>query len=127
MRALRQLIKNRQIFFNSMTNIKHFCPSLLGINQISFRRTDDVIYYIEYITLKSFDSANSLYPVFNNKRAYIEENSEDKYLTDKNREALENYTELWDEMKDQIEIISGNKPTKYGQDFMKTKFKLDDN
>ena len=35
--------------------------------------------------------------VFNNVDAYIEENNEDKYLifalTDKNKEALENYTE----------------------------------
>ena len=114
-----------------MTNIKNFHPSSLSINQISFQKADDVIYDIEYITLKSFDSANSLYPVFNNIGAYIEENSEDKYLifafTDKNREALETYPELWHETKDQIEIISGKKPTKYGKDFLKNKFKLDDN
>ena len=114
-----------------MTNIKNFYPSSLGINQISFKSADDVICDIEYITLKSFDSANSLYPVFNNVGAYIEENSEDKYLifvfTDKKREALENYPELWHETKDQIEIIRDNKATKYGKDFMKNKFKLDDN
>ena len=65
----------------------------------------------------------SLYLVFNNVYAYIEENNEDKYLifilTDKNKEALENYTELWDEIKDQIETISGNKCEK---DFMKIRF-----
>ena len=31
-----------------------------------------------------------------------------------------------DEIKDQTEIISGNKPTKYGKDFMKIKFQSDD-
>ena len=65
---------------------------------------------MECITIKSFDRANSLYLVFSNVDAYIEENSEDKYLifafTDKIKEGLENYAELWNEIKDQTEIIS---------------------
>ena len=106
MRILRQInIKNRPHHsFNDMTNIKNFDPSLLGINRISFKSNDAVIYHIEYITMKSFDnenidSANSLYLVFNNVDGYIiEENNEDKYLifasTDKNKEVLEKCTEL---------------------------------
>ena len=95
--------------------------------------TDCVIYYIE--CFKNLDSSNSLYLVFNNVDAYIkcnstEENIENKYLafasTDKNKKVLENYTELWDEIKDQIETISGNKPIEYKKDFMKIKFELDD-
>ena len=46
--------------------------------------------------------------------------------TDKNKEALENYTELSDEIKDQIELISGNKPIEYKKGFMKIKFESDD-
>ena len=46
--------------------------------------------------------------------------------TNKNKEGLENYTELWDEVKDQIETISGNKPIKYEKDFMKIRFESDD-
>ena len=42
------------------------------------------------------------------------------------QEALENYTELWDEIKDQVELIGGNKPIKYDKDFMKIKFESDD-
>ena len=34
---------------------------------------------------------------------------------DKNREILENYTELWDEVKDQINTIRGDNPIKYGK------------
>ena len=115
-----------------MTNIKNFDPSLLNINLInkSLKGSDNVIYDIEYITMKRFDCVSSLYLVFNNVDAYIEENNEDKYMifgfTDKNKEALENYTKLWDEIKDQSEI-SGNKPTEYRKDFMKIKFKSDDN
>ena len=46
--------------------------------------------------------------------------------TDKNKEALENYAELWDGIKDQIESISGNKPIEYKKDFMKIKSESDD-
>ena len=76
-----------------MTSIKKLDLKLLSINQISFKNTDDVIYDIEYITMKSSDGANSLCLVFNNVDAYIGCNSTgDKYLsfafTDKNREGL---------------------------------------
>ena len=104
---------------------------MLSINQISFKSTDNVVYGIDRITTKGFDGAKSLYPVFINVDAYIEENNEEKYLiftsTYKNKKVLENYTELWDEIKDHIEIISGNKPINYGKDFMKIKFKSDNN
>ena len=46
--------------------------------------------------------------------------------TDRNREALENYTELWDENKDQIETINGDNPIKYEKHFMKARFESND-
>ena len=102
---------------------------MLSIDQISFlKNTDCVIHDIEYF--KNLYSENSLYLVFNNIDGYIEENNKDKYLifasTDKKKEALENYTELWDEVKDQIELISGKKPIEYRKNFMKIKFESDD-
>ena len=114
-----------------MINIKSVEPKLLNIDKISFISTDVVVYNIEYITMKSIDhvnidSANSLYLIFNNVDVYIKCNSikesdEDKYLvfasTDKNKEVLEKYTEVWDEIKNLIETISGGKPIKYGKDF----------
>ena len=60
---------------------------MLGINKISFKSTDAVIYDIEYIMMKSLDhvnidSANSLYLIFHNVDGYIsEESNGDKYLT----------------------------------------------
>ena len=98
MKTLRQAnIKNiRNYFFNSMTNIKNFDPSLLSIDQIPFKDIYFFTYNIKYI--KKFDSANSLYLIFNNVDAYIEKDNEEKYLifasTDKKKEILENYTEL---------------------------------
>ena len=60
--------------------------------------------------------------------AYIESNlteddRETKYLV---REALENYTEIWNEINDQIETINGDNPIKYGKDFMKARFESND-
>ena len=103
-------VKNHpHYFFNDKTNIKNFDPSLLGIDQISFKSTDDVIYDIKYITMKSLDkenidSANSLYFIFNDVDRYIECNSTEesngnKYLifasAHKNKEVLKKYTEVW--------------------------------
>ena len=112
-------IKNRPYyFFNSMTNIKNFDPNLLNINKTSFEKnTNCVIYETEYF--KSFDSKNSLYLIFNNVDAYIKDDNETKYLllpfTDKNREALENYTELCDEIKDQTKTINGDNRIECGK------------
>ena len=131
MRTLRQVtIKNRQnYFFNSMTNIKNFDPSLFSIDHVLFKKsTDCVIYYTEYF--KNLGSLNSLYLVFNNVDTYVEENNKVKYLifisTYKNKKALENYTKLSDEIKDQIELLSNNKPIEYKKFFIKIKFGSDD-
>ena len=92
-----------------MTNVRNFDPSLLSVDQISFKSTDDVICEIEYI--KSLGGENSLYLIFNNLDAYIEcnsseESNKDKHLifasADKNKEVLKKYTELWDKIKNQI-------------------------
>ena len=93
----------------------------------------NVIYETEYF--KNFDSANYLYLIFLNVDRYIEYNpteddSETKYLvfpsTDKNKEGLENYTELWNEVRNQIKTISGDNPIEYGKDFIKAKFESND-
>ena len=112
----------------------------MSIDKILLQRTDDAIYHIEYITVKCFDnknidSANSHYLIFNNVKGYIEcnsteESNKNKYLifasTDKNKEVLEKYTKLWDEIKNQIETITGGKPFKYGRNFMKIRFESND-
>ena len=46
--------------------------------------------------------------------------------TEKSKIMLENYTELWNEIKEQIELITGDKMTKYSKDFMKIRFKRND-
>ena len=61
-------INNRPLyFFNDTINIKAFDPSLLDIDKISFKNTDDIIYDIEYIPIRYIiNSANSLYLIFGN-------------------------------------------------------------
>ena len=70
------------------------------------------MYDITYIENLNPDS---LYLVFNNLDAYIEKSGENRYLifasTDKNKIVLENYTELYDEIKEQIQLIAGDKMT----------------
>ena len=98
-------------FFSNMTNIKDFDPSLLDIDMIKFKSNNFIIYHVKYIN--NLESSNSLYLVFNNLDAYIEENDEDKYLvfakTHNNGSLLEKYIELWDEMEKQIRLIIGDK------------------
>ena len=59
---------------------------------------------------------------------HIEEKNWNKYLvfdsTDKNKEVLEKYGELWYGIKSQIKTID-NKPSEFGKDFMKIKFNSD--
>ena len=42
--------------------------------------------------------------------------------TEKSKDALENYIELWDKVKDQIKTISGDNPIEYGKYFIKARF-----
>ena len=46
--------------------------------------------------------------------------------TEKNKIVLKNYTEIWNEIKEQIELMRCNKVIEYSKDFMKIKFKSDD-
>ena len=114
-----------------MIDIKSFDQNLLGINKILFISTDAVIYNIKYITMNSLDHVNidgenSLYLIFNNVDGYLEESNGDKYLgfasTDKNKEVLKKYTEIWNEIKDIIKTINGGESIEYKKDFMRIGF-----
>ena len=111
-----------------MTNIGDFDLSLSNIDQIAFKSNESFFYDIKYI--KNLNSSNSLYLVFNILDAYIEKMGENKYLifasTDNNEMKLGDYTEIWDEIIDQIELISGNKVIKHSKDFLKMKFESND-
>ena len=113
------------LFFNDMVNIKSFNQNLLKIDKKSQKHIH--IYYIGYITIREIGdyecihSINSLYLIIEEVGRYIdcnsmEESNGNKYLifasTDKNKEELKTYTELWDEIKNLIEKIN-DKPGEY--------------
>ena len=89
-------IKNRTYYFFNVVNNKNI-----------------VIYNIGYITIKNIDdyeniySVNPLYLMIGEVIGYIEENHGNKYLvfdsSDKNKEVLKKYKELWDGIKSKIE------------------------
>ena len=117
-------IKNQTYyFFDEMINIKHFDPNLLKIDKKSHKNID--IYYIGYIGYVKSKSVSSLYLIINKVDGYVEEINGNKYLTlvstDKNKEVVTKFTELWDEIKNSIEKIN-NKSGEYGKDFMKIRF-----
>ena len=110
-----------------MTNINDFDPSLLNTDQVVFKSDELIMYDIKYI--KNLNSLNTHYLVFNNLDAYFEKSDENKYLTfastEKNIIMLENYIELWDEVKEQTELITDDK-VNCSKDFMKIRFKTND-
>ena len=80
MKTIRQInIENRQGYlFNDMKNINDFDPSLLNIDEISFRSDEIIMYDIKY--LKNSNSLSTLFLVFNNLDAYLEKSGENRYL-----------------------------------------------
>ena len=80
MKTIRQInIENREGYlFNDMTNINDFDPSLLNIDEISFRSDEIIMYDIKY--LKNLNSLSTLYLAFNNLDAYLEKSDENRYL-----------------------------------------------
>ena len=136
MGSIKQInIKNRTYyFFNDMINIKDFDSSLLKIDKKSFKNIG--IYNIGYITIKKIDdyeniySVNPLYLMVGKIIGHVEEENGNKYLvfgfTDKNKEVLKKYAELWDGIKNEIETINSGKAGKHGEDLMEIKFDSDD-
>ena len=114
-----------------MINIKNFDPNLLRIDKKSYESID--IYYIGYISVKDSEYVkikivNPLYLIINEVDGYVEDIDGSKYLTlvstDKNKEVLTKYTELWNGIKNSFEIIN-NKSDEYGKDFMRSVFEED--
>ena len=101
-----------------MTNISDFDTSFLIIDQVLFKKSKLISYEIKYI--KDLNRSNSFYLVFNNLDAYFEKSGEFNFCFNrKNIMVLKDYAELWDEIKEHIELITGDKVTKYSKDFMK--------
>ena len=99
MKGIKQInIENcPEYFSDDMINIKNFDPNLLDIDKISSKSTNNVIYNIRYITMKSINNKNPRL-IFNNLDGYIKESNGNEYLilgsTNKNKKVLKKYTKL---------------------------------
>ena len=132
-------IKNRTYYFyNDMINIKNLDSNLLKMDKKSYK--DNGIYNIGYITIKKIDdyehiySVNPLYLISDNVSGYIECNSvEEKKVnknlvfdfTDENKELLKECNDLFNEIRNKIQKISGDM-CDYEKDYMRIKFNSDD-
>ena len=134
---LRQMkIKNRQDYLfngNMIVNIKDFDTNLLKINKLSYKGVFSLnIYFIKYISTKNLNhmgvnhDKDFLYLFLDDLDGYIKEDDGIKYLVftpaEKNKEALKNYKNFWEEIKRQIESINDDKTIEYRKDFLKSKF-----
>ena len=112
-------IKNRTYYFhNDLIDIKDFDSKLIKLDKKSYKSID--IYYTGYITKKDaykINSVNSLYLLVHRIDGFIDKKRENKHLniasTDRNREVLKKYAEVWSGIKDQIEKINNSKSGKY--------------
>ena len=88
--------------FDNMVNIKDINLDAIGVNEISIKN-----YEIKYYGNLIYDSL--LYLIFNDVDAYFLSVNEEKYLilasTDKNKDILKNYKELWDIIRKEISEI----------------------
>ena len=124
-------IKNQTYcLLNDLINIKDFDSNQIKIGRKLYKNI--TIYYTRYVTVNddlNIHSVNLPYLIYNEVDGYIKEINGNKYLvffsTDKNKEILAKYTELWNKIKDTIEEIDG-KPCNFKKGVIKIKFGLDD-
>ena len=92
------------------------------------------LFTIGYVTIKGskyikIDSVNPLYLIFNKVNGCFEEINEHKYLTlvptNKSKEKIKRYEELWSKIKDLVRSITKNSDD-YDEKYMKNKFNSDD-
>ena len=129
-------IKNRQDYLfngNMIVNIKDFDTNLLKINKLSYKGVFSLnIYFIKYISTKNLNhmgvnhDKDFLCLFLDDLDGYIKEDDGIKHLVftpaEKNKEALKNYKNFWEEIKRQIESINDDETIEYRKDFLKSKF-----
>ena len=121
-------IKNQTYYsFNDMINIKNVHSNLLIIDKKSHKDTD--IYYIGYITIKSFDdceniySVNPLYLKTNSAAGYLEEKNDEKYLIP---DSTDKYDEVFSGIRSEVKTINGGKELFYEKNYARIRVNTDD-
>ena len=127
-------IKTRaKYLFEDIINIKNFDPNRIKIDRKWYKNI--IIYYIGYIAIKNIiyvkiNTVNPLCLIIDKADEYIEECSGNKYLTlvstDKNKDTLKKYAELWNRTKDLIKSLT-NTSGDYDETYIRIKFNSDHN
>ena len=109
-----------------MTNIDDFDPKLLLINEIRTCKSGSTMFEINYC-----EENNTPYVVFNKIECIFRKSGIYSYLvfceTKENEKILKKYTEIIDKIKDQILFITEDVSFTMDKDFMRSKFKTNDN
>ena len=108
-------LKNQSYyFFDDMVDIKTFHSNLLKIDKKLHKDID--IYYIDYITIKTFGdsenihSVNPLYLIIHFATGYFKVKSGEKYLI---IYSTEKYEEVWSGSRSEIKTLNGWKELFY--------------
>ena len=122
-------IKNQTYYFyKDLINIKNFHSNLLKIDKKSHKEID--IYYIGYITIKSFGdcenihSVNPLYLLINSATGYFNEKNGEKYLI---LDSTDKYDEVFSGIISEIKTINGEKELFYEKHYARIGVNTDDN
>ena len=111
---------------------KNFDPNNIKIDEKLYK--DILICYIGYVTIKDLkyikiNSVNPLYLIFSKVNGCFREINKNKYLTlvptNKSKESIKNYEELWRKIRDLIRSIT-KKSDDYDEKYMKIIFNSDD-
>ena len=104
---------------------------MLKIDKKDYNEID--IYYIAYVAVKKIDNCkiinivNSFYLMIDEMIGHFEEKNGNKYLVlddvNENKEVSKKYEEVWEGIKKEIKTINGGKKIESGKDYMKIKFK----
>ena len=128
-------VKNRiYSFYNDIIDLKNFDAGLLKIDEISYK--DINIYNIGYVTKKkigdcmNINNVNPLHLGITHANGYIEAKDMNKYLvfdsTDKNKELLKSYNDVFNGIRNKIKEINNNE-WDFEKDYLKINFNSDDN
>ena len=119
-------MKKDFLFFYCMTNINDFDPKILMINEIAVFNSGSTMYEI----ISYNEKCNTPYIVFNNITCVFRKSGQNKYFvfceTQENKEMLQNYTKIFDEIRRQIAFITDDDVFILGKDFMRIKIKTSD-
>ena len=122
-------IKNQTYYYlDDMIYIRNFHSNLLKIDKKPYKGVH--IYYIGYITIKTFDdcenihSVNPLYLTIHSATGYFKKKYDEKHLI---IDSTEKYEEVFSGIKSKIETINGGKEMFYEKNYGRIGVNTDDN